>query len=237
MEKTLKDCNVCGSVMLKKPERSWYTYNLKKYCSRECSHIGSNKQIKKKCEHCDIEFSLPPSHISKINAVTGVSYERKYCSKKCFHEHTFNKVETKCCYCNMDITKHGYVYKGNDKCYCSKKCSDLGKRKNNGQNQGRRSPEDLAWKKGILELFGNTCQNCDSHLRLEAHHIKPILIYPHLRHELSNGICLCHNCHYYGVHNGQPNFKHGKYVGKSKKHNIVVSLKKSLEYLKDELKS
>jgi hypothetical protein len=175
MEKTLKDCNVCGSVMLKKPERSWYTYNLKKYCSRECSHIGSNKQIKKKCEHCDIEFSLPPSHISKINAVTGVSYERKYCSKKCFHEHTFNKVETKCCYCNMDI--------------------------------------------------------------IEAHHIKPILIYPHLRHELSNGICLCHNCHYYGVHNGQPNFKHGKYVGKSKKHNIVVSLKKSLEYLKDELKS
>ncbi|MFW6122268.1 MAG: HNH endonuclease [Petrotogales bacterium] len=54
---------------------------------------------------------------------------------------------------------------------------------------------------------------CGTDRRLVAHHIKPCSKYPNLRHDIKNGLCLCHNCHYYKVHNGMPNYKHGRYCG------------------------
>jgi 5-methylcytosine-specific restriction endonuclease McrA len=91
------------------------------------------------------------------------------------------------------------------------KCQGIAKRKHGKQNQGRRSPEDLQWKADVLSRDGYTCQHCGSNRKLEAHHIKEIQDYPELRHELSNGLTLCHQCHYYGVHKGMPNFIHGRY--------------------------
>ncbi|MBA7526536.1 hypothetical protein ES705_18698 [subsurface metagenome] len=51
------------------------------------------------------------------------------------------------------------------------------------------------WQKAVLERDDHTCQNCGSRLHLEAHHIKPIGIYPELALEVDNGKTLCSNCH------------------------------------------
>ncbi len=85
---------------------------------------------------------------------------------------------------------------------------------NNGQNQGRRSPEDRQWKKHIIKRCNYKCQLCGCCGNLEVHHIKSIKDFPELRHNITNGIAYCHNCHYYGIHNGAPNYKHGKYCKK-----------------------
>jgi 5-methylcytosine-specific restriction endonuclease McrA len=36
---------------------------------------------------------------------------------------------------------------------------------------------------------------CGSAENLEADHIQPKKLYPHLKYEVSNGRTLCHNCH------------------------------------------
>ena len=78
------------------------------------------------------------------------------------------------------------------------------------------------------------CQNCNTNLQLEVHHIKSVKNFPELRHSVDNGIILCHNCHYYGVHSGKPNYINGKSKSKSKS-NIFVELKEELKYLKGDL--
>jgi Restriction endonuclease len=51
------------------------------------------------------------------------------------------------------------------------------------------------WRKAVLERDNYTCQNCFSKVNLQAHHIKQWRYNPHLRYEVSNGLCLCVDCH------------------------------------------
>ncbi|MGI8682051.1 MAG: HNH endonuclease [Mycobacteriales bacterium] len=72
----------------------------------------------------------------------------------------------------------------------------------------------MAWKQAIYKAGGYRCAVCGTDRRLEAHHVRSVRDFPELRHDLSNGVCLCHDCHYYGVHGGAPNFIHGRYSRK-----------------------
>jgi 5-methylcytosine-specific restriction endonuclease McrA len=41
------------------------------------------------------------------------------------------------------------------------------------------------------------CQDCGkTHCKVIAHHIKPAKDFPELRYDVSNGICLCVECHH-----------------------------------------
>jgi 5-methylcytosine-specific restriction endonuclease McrA len=233
---TLKNCLVCEKQIPKEKNRNWNEYAKKKYCSKSCFAIGNSKEkVEITCQNCNKLFEVYPSHTQKVGS-TGDLYDKKYCSKKCQIEHNFNKRQTNCKTCNKQIIVHGYKFENNNgNCYCSKECHNISMRKNKGQNQGRRSPEDLLFKNQLLKKFSYKCQNCGTDRKLEVHHIKPIDKYPHLRHDENNGICLCHNCHYYGVHNGQPYLKHGKYIGRNKKLNITVEVTPLLKKLRDEL--
>ena len=57
------------------------------------------------------------------------------------------KIKMKCNYCG----KHFVIYRSNRKDinYCGRVCLGLSLRKHKSQNQGRRSPEDLNFKKQI----------------------------------------------------------------------------------------
>lgn len=59
----------------------------------------------------------------------------------------------------------------------------------------RRSPQYYQWRKKVFERDGYTCQQCGSTQRLNGHHIKPILDYPELIFDTTNGITLCEQCH------------------------------------------
>lgn len=59
----------------------------------------------------------------------------------------------------------------------------------------RRSPEFFQWRKAVLERDNQSCQDCGSSESINTHHIKPILEYPELVFEVSNGLTLCEDCH------------------------------------------
>ena len=52
------------------------------------------------------------------------------------------------------------------------------------------------WRKAVLSRDNYTCQLCSiRNIKLHAHHKKPKSTQPHLKFDLSNGICLFENCH------------------------------------------
>jgi endogenous inhibitor of DNA gyrase (YacG/DUF329 family) len=192
----LKDCEICGKVIKKEPNRNWNEYTKKRFCSRKCSAKSQSQKVIVYCSTCGKKLKRPPSHIRG----------KPYCSQKCRR----NRKEFTCEVCGKKFIKR-INERPSDHVYCGRKCQGIAKRKNNGQTQGRRSPEDRAWKKAILKRDKYTCQLCGSNKNLEAHHVKSIQEFPELRHDISNGQCLCHDCHYYDIHNGAPNFIHGRY--------------------------
>ncbi len=201
MEKKLKQCKSCGNTIAKKSNHSWSRYAEREFCSSKCCGEYQSRKLKFTCKFCGTEFERSPSH----------KHKNQYCSPEC---RSRDKTVTKQCeVCGKTITrpKSQSIY---EHFYCSMRCQGMAKRKHRGQSQGRRSPEDLAWKREILKRGNYKCAMCGSTERLEAHHIKPIKDFPDLRHELENGMCVCHQCHYYGIHGGKPNFKHGRYSKK-----------------------
>ena len=57
------------------------------------------------------------------------------------------------------------------------------------------------WSKRVRERAEYRCECCGAesggtfYTRLEAHHILPKAEYPEHELEISNGMCLCHDCH------------------------------------------
>lgn len=52
------------------------------------------------------------------------------------------------------------------------------------------------WRRSVFERDNYTCQECGKKGgTLNADHIKPFILYPELRLEVSNGRTLCVNCH------------------------------------------
>ena len=56
-------------------------------------------------------------------------------------------------------------------------------------------PNTQNWSKQVKEQWGNYCAVCFSTENLHAHHIIPVVAYPELFRNVSNGVCLCQTCH------------------------------------------
>lgn len=198
----LKKCEYCGREIPKESNRSWAQYAKKRFCSRECSAASQSQKLRCSCSHCGTEFDRSPSHKRG---------DLQFCTIEC-RKH-YHGVEKPCDHCGK-LTRKPRSNAVHGGFFCSTKCMGMAKRKQGGQTQGRRSPEDLAWKQAVLKAGGYKCSMCGTDRRLEAHHVKPIKDFPELRHDLSNGLCVCHQCHYYGIHGGKPNLIHGRYSKK-----------------------
>lgn len=60
----------------------------------------------------------------------------------------------------------------------------------------RRMPMYKTWCKSIYKRDNYSCKKCDKkHCKLEAHHIKSYKLFPELRFDINNGVCLCTECH------------------------------------------
>lgn len=57
--------------------------------------------------------------------------------------------------------------------------------------------ENKVWRKRVFEEDDYTCQECgdNSSGNLNAHHIKSYKDYKKLRHDVTNGITMCYDCH------------------------------------------
>jgi len=54
-------------------------------------------------------------------------------------------------------------------------------------------PQYKKWRQSIRQRDKSKCQwpNCNSSLKIHAHHIMPWSNFPSLRYDINNGICLC----------------------------------------------
>ena len=51
------------------------------------------------------------------------------------------------------------------------------------------------WSVKVKIDAGWKCSSCGSNRNLEAHHIKPVNLFPELKYDIRNGQCLCRSCH------------------------------------------
>lgn len=69
-------------------------------------------------------------------------------------------------------------------------------------NDFRRTPEYIKWRKAVYERDDYTCQICGKRGgTLNAHHIKHFAKNKDLRTDINNGITLCEDCHK-AIHRG-----------------------------------
>ena len=54
--------------------------------------------------------------------------------------------------------------------------------------------QDQLWRYLVLKEANNICQSCGKP-GYDAHHKKPKECYPEARYDISNGMCLCRECH------------------------------------------
>ncbi|MGL5078332.1 MAG: HNH endonuclease [Waterburya sp.] len=60
----------------------------------------------------------------------------------------------------------------------------------------RECPENNKWRFAVYNKYNKTCQRCGyKGKKAEAHHILPWALFPELRFDINNGICLCQTCH------------------------------------------
>jgi len=158
------NCLTCGK---KFKVRKCHTHNgIAKYCSRKCCNESKRGQIRldkrqrliKICQYCGQSFEIRPCE----------NY-RKFCSRKCAD---IAKIGVK----RMPFTQEhkdliGKANKGNRR---------WGKDTNNWRggitplyNILRSLDEYKEWRMNCLKRDWFKCQNCDSKIKLEVHHIKP----------------------------------------------------------------
>jgi len=59
----------------------------------------------------------------------------------------------------------------------------------------RERPEYQNWRDAVFRLFGQNCIRCGHVGNIHAHHVMPVIEYPELVFEPTNGVPLCGNCH------------------------------------------
>jgi hypothetical protein len=173
------------------------SYLTRKPIIRKSKKTGG--RISKVCKVCRNSFMVYPYRAAIA----------KVCSNRCSGIARESKIERICRHCQTVFKtpssqfKH---YKGAGK-YCSRACSYAGTRAANvgkpiTDKYGRSNrASDTEWKQAIRERDDYTCQRCGiREPYIHTHHVAPRSRRPDLRHEISNGKCLCNSCHAW-VHN------------------------------------
>ena len=153
----------------------------------------------RKCEVCGKNYWVYPYR----------TLTTKVCSYRCAGELKKNKIKRICRTCGevfyTNPSQFKY-YKGAGK-YCSRNCSykgiikeTEGKPIKDKYGRSRRNA-DLIWQRAIREKDNSICRRCGIYQKsIHTHHIAPRSRRPDLKHDISNGMCLCGRCHSW-VHN------------------------------------
>ena len=150
------------------------------------------------CMMCGIEFQVIPSRKNTA----------KYCSPNCRYKsqvgtkHTaetkkkmsLNMIGDKNPMKNPEVARKSALGKMGELNHIWR--GGISKKKNFRYNRQYKK-----WRLEVLGRDNNTCRYCgtnkdngyDSYMT--AHHIKEFWLYPELRYEIDNGICLCVKCH------------------------------------------
>lgn len=175
--------------------------------------------MKLNCKICNKEIEKAKSQIE--------NGEGKYCSKSCYSiaqkgvDLFVNRirgvrprirVEIDCVICNKKFET--VPSKIGVRKFCSKACY-LVAHKVILENikQLRESHEYKIWRITVYKRDNFKCQSCGKVGNgIEAHHIKPISLYPELIFSVDNGITLCEDCHKIVHKSYRPLSKSGEFL-------------------------
>lgn len=154
--------------------------------------------------------------------------EGKYCSKNCYSIAQKGidlfanrirgvrpriRVEIDCAICNKRFET--VPSKIGIRKFCSKACYLVAhKAILDNIKQLRESNEYKIWRITVYRRDDFKCQSCGKvGNNLEAHHIKPISLFPELIFSVENGITLCEDCHKIVHKSYRPLSKSGEFLG------------------------
>lgn len=162
------------------------------------------------CKICARQFSVIPARAQTA----------KFCSNRCAGKYRSlhqvgeahprwqggERVKT-CLHCGKEFRWDGHpLPTWRKQKFCSKSCADQGGFRYEGEAHANYKPDSRrkdrrgkhgAWARAVISRDKATCQHCGARgIQLHAHHIKSFADYPELRWELSNGLTLCHRCHW-----------------------------------------
>lgn len=165
-----------------------------KYCSRTCGNLARNKQVERTCPQCGKLFKVF-RYLQNI---------QKHCSQTCAGVLSRTRVEKECRNCGKRFFKAASqfnYFKGAGR-YCSRPCVRAGLAKIAvdkpiSDRYGRtKRKADKEWKREVRERDQFTCQRCGKvDPYIHAHHVATRARRPDLKHDVSNGKCLCGSCH------------------------------------------
>lgn len=157
------------------------------------SRLKRGGPISRKCKVCRKTFQTWPYRIRE-----GV----QACSAKCAGVLRRNRSVHNCAFCGNEFTRavSQVFYRGAK--YCSKECANKGTIADHAirpirDKYGRsRRRGDLEWQKAVRDKDDYTCQRCGTAEQyIHTHHVAPRSQRPDLKHDVSNGKCLCNSCH------------------------------------------
>lgn len=206
-------CKECGSMHYRKPQQI-SDGNGKFFCSKKCFEIWRSKHLvgakasnfknaqrRVKCDTCGTFFK---------------TYQKtqKYCSVECKNKSISKKVKVSCSHCGIELFRQRWEVLKKKHFFCSVKCREkhlVGEKSPNyikdranlkNRNHSIRWSKKMSdWRKSVYIRDNYTCQMCgarsraNSHVTLNAHHIKTFSKHKNLRFNPSNGITLCEECH------------------------------------------
>lgn len=193
-----KICKGCGAQFTTEDGRQ-------KYCCKKCLHEHfPHHRVVVNCAYCGKPKEIYPSRNdgrpkfcnktcmdSRQKTSRPPAVGKKRLAKVCFVcRRTFKgcKKHTKFCStgCRLQYLNE-YPYKDNNPAW------------RGGTVAGRRKLETTAkyqgWRKAVFKRDKYRCVLCGSSKYIQAHHIKPLSLYPKLATRLSNGATLCKECH------------------------------------------
>jgi 5-methylcytosine-specific restriction endonuclease McrA len=206
-----RTCEQCGKDFL-----AWSTKPNAKFCSNQCKFTAAKKGRKpyvwpkerrltrpRVCEQCGKAFLASAQAVSLGKG--------RFCSRQCYGASIRTAlVDRTCDECGKSFQVYPHVVRNGGGHFCSRSCSAKSKRGplschwQGGITSRRVGAAHHRWSSAVKDRDNRTCQRCGKKGgRLHAHHIQSYRRHPELAFVVSNGITLCHDCHW-DVHRGKP---------------------------------
>lgn len=185
-------CDECGTTFRRRPSA---VNSEQVFCKKACKDVYQENKVSVNCDWCGDKLERIPSTVDGNN----------FCDMDCRDKHHTDNNTTlvECDECGDTVRKSNWRLRRSDNLFCSTKCqSDYFTGENNGawvndreHIEMRSSGEYYEWERNVFERDNHTCQDCGSTNELSAHHIERVSDSPEKMLDVSNGACLCYECH------------------------------------------